>query len=127
MSIRGKTDLSSADMLQMMGKNQNFDFLIVNIRKFRHPLNEETILNFKEEVDSYIKVKKESTKPLLAIVPEMTLGRDDYDNSCWNLLCEARTKFIAANIPWYPGIGRAAIAVGKLIDYYQKKNCTSRH
>ncbi len=72
-------------------------------------------------VDGYSKIREQSSKPLLAVVSEKSPGIDNYDHWSWKLISEVRTKLIAAGIPFYPTMGRAAGAARKLIDYYQKK------
>ena len=75
-------------------------------------------------VDSLLKQYKlpgEYPKPLLAVVPEKGLGIEDYDNWSWKIMCEVRTKLLAAHIPFYPTIQRAAKAAKKLTDYYQRR------
>ena len=121
MSIRGKTDFNSVNMLRMMARNQNFDFLIVSIVLTGLISEEKTALKFIGDLKGYMEVKKESSKPLLAVVPDMSLSMDDHDKWKWKLLCEVRTKLMATNIPWYPTIERTDRAVRKLIDYYQKR------
>ena len=64
-------------------------------------------------------------KPLLAVLGESSLGAEsnlgikDYEE--WQTMCEVTEELIAANIPVYPSIGRAARAARKLVDYYQKR------
>ncbi len=52
-------------------------------------------------------------------------GRDvnNDDESAWmrKLMEEVKEKLTAAKVPTYPGIGRAARAASKLIDYYQRR------
>jgi len=121
MSMLGSFQFTSSDMLQMMARNQDFDFLIANIIALPLRRKEVRISRLRAEVDGYIKVKKENSKPLLTIVADKSLGIDDYDDLSWKTICEVRTKLIAANIPFYPTIGRAARAARKLIAYYGKR------
>ena len=121
MSMLGGFQFTSSDMLQMMARNQDFDFLIAYIIALPLRGKEARILRLRAEVDGYIKVKKESSKPLLTVVADMSVGIDDYDDLSWKEFCEVRTKLIAANIPFYPTIGRAARAARKLMDYYEKR------
>jgi hypothetical protein len=60
-------------------------------------------------------------KPLLAVAAEKGLGIEDFDHWSWKIMCEVRTKLLAAHIPFYPTIKRAAKAAKKLIDYYQRQ------
>jgi len=120
MSITAGSGITGSNMLQMMARNKNFDLLILNITEGAPSTKEEIISRLRNEVESYIKTKKESLKPLLVVVEEKSLGVDDYD--IWvRELSATRTKLLAVNTPLYPSIGRAARAARKLIDYYQRR------
>ena len=123
-SILDGFGITGIDMLQIMAKNRNFDFIIANMHE--GPLltlytKEKTILMLRSSVEGYVKAKKESNEPLLVVLKERSPGVGDCDHWAWELICELRTKLIAANIPFYPTIGRAAGTAKKLIDYYQKR------
>ncbi len=120
-SIMQNVSLNASDMLQMMASNKNFDLLIANISEDAPFDREEMTKYLKKEVEGYIKAKRESSKPLLVVVREKSLGIDDYDNWRWKLAGELRTQLIVANIPIYPSVGRAARAVKELAAYYQKR------
>jgi len=104
MSIMLGIDFNPSEMLQMMTENENFDFLINIIGQ---PYRRDFKLGWS------------NLKPSLVVIRERGLSIDDYDT--WKLIHEAKTKLIAANIPFYPTIRRAARAARKLIDYYQKR------
>ena len=115
-SIMGDVTFSTGDMLQIMARNQNFDLFLTSVSVPRHSEQLET------SVDAHLepyKLINNTLKPLLAVVAERNQAINDYDN--WKLTCEVKTKLIAANIPFYPTLGRAARAARKLIDYYQKR------
>ena len=124
-SMLGGFELSGSDILEMMARNQNFDLLIANMNEgvlVTLSRKEGMISRLKGAVKGYAEVKEESSKPLLTVVGEKSLGIDDYDAWSWKLICEARTELIDANIPFYPTMGRAARAARKLVDYYQKRS-----
>ena len=111
-------DLGVGDTLQILARNRNFDLLIIFMREPHHR-NEQRI-----SAETYLEqynLKEINQKPLLAVLPDKSLGINDYDDWRWKLMSEVRTQLIAANIPFYPTIGRAAKAARKLIDYYQKR------
>lgn len=122
MSILEGSGITDVDILRMMARNQNFDLLIVN-------LNEDILLTtFKKEqmismirnnVKGYINVKEGTSKPLLIVVGEKGPSINDNDYWSWKLIREVRTKLIAADIPFYPTMERAARAARRLIEYYQ--------
>ena len=118
-SIMGGAALTSFDILQTMAKNPNFDFLIGNVTQDAPSRKEDIILRLQAEVNGYIKLKKESSKPFLVVVGDRSPGTKDHNH--WRLMemSEARTQLLEAGIPFYPTIKRAARAARKLIDYYQ--------
>lgn len=120
-SIMGGSPFRGNDMLEIMAKNQNFDLLIANITEDAPFRKQEMIKLIKGEVEGYIKIRRENSKPLLTVIGERSLGIESHDNWRWRLFSELRTRLIAANIPTYPTIGRAARAARKLIDYYEKR------
>lgn len=118
MSIRADDKFGAGDMLQLMAENQNFDLLITMMgAPYRRGQPE---ISPKSHVEQYT-LKGNNPKPLLAIVADRGLGIDDYDNANAKLTAGVRTELIAANIPFYPTIGRAARAVRKVVDYYRKR------
>lgn len=117
MSIREDDKFGIGDMLKLMAENPNFDLLITMTGA---PLRRgQSAISAKEHVEQF-KLNGENRKALLAVVAERGVGIDDYDNLSWRLTAEVRTELIAAGIPFYPSIGRAARAARKVIDYYRK-------
>jgi len=116
----GDAKFTPALMLQTMARNQNFDLLIAIMGTGMPRRAGQPEVSVGEHLEQYKLVS--TMKPLLAVVGESNLGAesnlgiDDYDE--WKLMCEIITKLIAASIPVYPSIGRAARAARKLIDYY---------
>jgi len=123
-SILGGFEFSDIDMLQMMAINQNFDLLIAIMNEgvlITLASKEGMILRLGGAVEGYAGVKQNSSKPLLAVLGETSPGGDNYDDWNFRLVSKVRTKLIAAGIPFYPTMGRAARAARKLVDYYQKR------
>jgi len=120
-SMLGGFQFTSSDMLQMMARNQYFDFLIAHIIALPLRRKEERMKRLRAEVEGYIKAKKESSKPILAVVADSSVGIDDYDDLKWKAFCEVRTNLIAAGIPFYLTMRRAARAAKKLMAYYQQR------
>ncbi|MFC1918478.1 acetate--CoA ligase family protein [Chloroflexota bacterium] len=121
-SILGGFGLTGIDMLQVMANNKKFDLLIVSITEVPFSQREETLSRFKSDIDGYSEIKKLSSKPLLIVLGEKSLGIKEYHHWRWKLTGEIRTKFLAAGIPFYPTTARAARAARKLIDYYQRQS-----
>lgn len=116
-SIRGDTDFSPGDMLAMMAGNEKFDLLMVLFGEPHHERQRGTTAdNYLEEYP----FEKCKPKPVIAVVPDRSLGIDHYADWNWQIIYEIRTKLLAGRIPYYPSFGRAAKAAKKVADYYQK-------
>ncbi len=123
-SILGGSGLTDIDMLHLMAENRNFDLLIVNLNEstmITLATEERLTLGLQRAVEGYIGIKEQYSKPLLVAVGEKSLGVNQYDDPTWKLVSEIRTNLINAGIPFYPTIGQAARAAGKLLDYYLKR------
>jgi acyl-CoA synthetase (NDP forming) len=103
MTIMLGLDFNTDDMLPLMANSNGFDLLItVTGEPFRR----------------VPKLEGRGEKPLLAVLRHSGLGDDDYRD--WEQLGGLRRRLIAANVPIYPTIRRAARAARKFIDYYQE-------
>ncbi len=121
MSIRGGEKFDTGDMLVKMAMHEAFHLLIAIMSDPHHEHQKDM------SVDGYLKRYRleacmKQKKPLLAIVPDKCLGSDDYDHWSWKVLCDIRSRLIAAGIPFYPTISRAAVAARKLADYYERRD-----
>jgi len=121
-SILGGSGLTGTDMLQTIVRNQNFNLFIVIINEEAPAPKEGMMLRLRGDIKCYIKVKKETSKPVLVVASEKSPGIKDYNHWRWKRLSGARTKLLAADIPVYPTVSRAARAARNLIDYYQKRS-----
>jgi len=108
-------------IFEMMTKDPHFDLFIIMLRVFRRTKQFDFTL---DKLFAMLGLKFDimQTKPVLAVVPEPSLGINDWDSDEWKLTCELRSKLLANGIPFYPTIGRAALAARKTIDYYQTKS-----
>ncbi len=108
-------------ILEMMTKDPHFDLLIIMLRVFRRTKQFDFTI---DKLFAMLGIKFDimHTKPVLAVIPDPSLGIDDWDSEEWKLTCELRSKLIANGIPFHPTIGRAALAARKMIDYYQTKS-----
>jgi acyl-CoA synthetase (NDP forming) len=143
----GDSDFSPTQLLRMMAMNPNFDLIIAMIGG--HPggggppgrggpphgnrptssggppwMNQQTgtsaFLRQYKEINDY--------KPVLGLIPDRspTVDTSDLDEQRWKSVCEMTAQITELKIPHYPTISRAARAVSKLIDYYQKKERSTR-
>ncbi|MFC1901096.1 acetate--CoA ligase family protein [Chloroflexota bacterium] len=106
------------NLLRMMASNPNFDLIIASLTGPRARQEEFS-------VDRYLQTYKSissTMKPLLALVPDRSPDIKRVDDERWKMTCEITANLVTAKIPYYPNIGRAARAAGKLIDYYQRRD-----
>jgi acyl-CoA synthetase (NDP forming) len=120
MSIRENDDFSLGIIMEMMAKNPNFDLLIA-IMGHMHRRFMGADLTIDKYLQEQYNLNTCRTKPFLAVVPDASLGRNEWDSWEWKMNCELRTKLIEENIPFYPSIARAANAASKMIDCYPKR------
>jgi len=113
--------ISSTDLLNMLARNQNFDLLIALLNEDAPFPKEAIAMRRKDEVKGYVEVKEGTSKPILVVAGEKSFGIDNHDDVHWKAMSEARTNYIAANIPCYPTTLRAASAARKVIDYHQRR------
>ena len=124
-SIIGGFGIGDLDMLRMMGRNENFDLLIglVNENVIQTLSLPETLaMRFQGVVEGYKRLKEDIAKPFLAVVGDDGSGSDEHGRRSAQLVSEVRTGLIAAGIPFYPTVSRAANAARKLYDYYSRNN-----
>ena len=120
-SILPGLGFTGLDMLRMMAESPDFDLLIGTITEV--PLAQETgtVARFMAEVREYSEIRKMDKKPLLIVIAERSLGTPDYTHWRWKLTGDVRSGLIAAGVPFFPTIERAAKAVRKAIDYYRNR------
>jgi acetyltransferase len=124
-SIIGGFGVADLDMLRMMGLNENFDLLIglVNENVMQTlSLQEGITMRLQAVAENYKRLKEEIGKPFLAVIGDDSSGSDEYGKWNGQLISEIRTNLIAAGIPFYPTVGRAANAARKVYEYYAHKN-----
>ena len=120
MSIRIDRNWDTGDMLTMMAANPSFDLLIAFVHGHFHggqgKISAETFLK-------QYRLNELGNKPLLAVMEEQRQGGNRDTEQAWvqELMEEVKAGLIAAGVPFYPSIERAAEAGSKLIDYYQRR------
>jgi len=75
--------------------------------------------------DAFTRQYREITdhKPVVGLVSDISpsANNNDWNEQRWKSVCETTARLIDLKIPYYPTISRAAGAVSKVIDYYQRK------
>ena len=115
MSIRDRNDFTPGHCLELMGKHRDFHLLIALMMDPHHEHQKGTTL---EDILAQFKIDTRLIKPMLAVVPDKSLGGEEFDDWKWELLCRLRSKLMEVGVPFYPTIGRAARAAWKMADYY---------
>lgn len=103
---------------QMMAKHPDFDFLIVFVhgpwRRSSRPFS----------IDEHMKMYDLSNimnKPVVLVFGDRPRARGSEAEELAKISEEINQRLIAQNLPVYPSVGRAARAVSKMIEYYEKK------
>ncbi len=120
MSISGDT-FDAWEVAAMMARNPKFDFLVIFMSTPFHRRGRgqgRPRISVDKHLEQY-RLEEMNHKPLL-VVMEDSWG-DGVGNRARKVLAEMTEKVIVANIPVYPNIERAARAVSKMIDYYQRR------
>ncbi len=120
-SIMGGFDISAMSVFEMMSRSDGFDLLIGGIAGSTLFGKERMITGINGNANGYLKIRKETSKPLLVAVQEDSLGTENYCDEGAKAVAEARTNLIAAGIPIYPTLARAARAARRMIDYYKNR------
>jgi acyl-CoA synthetase (NDP forming) len=119
-SIREDESFSAGLILEMMARDHNFDVLIAIMgmpgRAPGQPgLTPDAFLRQQYHLDVV------RTKPFLAVVPDKSLRTEDMDSREWKSLCETRSALIKLGVPFFPTIGRAALAARRSFEYYGRE------
>lgn len=106
------------EMIQMMDENENFDFFILFMGG---PWMRGSDRGMRKMIEEHLKRYRleEIRKPLLAVFQERGPSSDT-DNATRKMMREIRMRLLAASVPLYPSIRRAARTASKLIEYQQR-------
>jgi len=122
-SIREDDSFSVGMVLEMMARDPHFDLLIAIMgMPGRGPQPGTSPEAF---IAQQYRLETSRAKPFLAVVPDKSLGVGNMDSRDWKSLCETRTALIKLAVPFYPTIGRAALAANKVFRYYRGRNGAS--
>jgi acyl-CoA synthetase (NDP forming) len=124
LSIREDDSLSAGLVLELMAKDPDFDVLIVITGMPGRPPGPpgqtppptEVMLQEQYAMDTA------RQKPFAAVVADKSLRLSDMNSMEWRMLCDTRTALIKLGVPFFPTIGRAALALRKAYDYYRRRN-----
>ncbi|MCP4749801.1 MAG: hypothetical protein GY866_02820 [Proteobacteria bacterium] len=117
MSIRDSAGFVPGVMLEKMAKHVDFNLLIALMNDPHHERQKGM------KAADYLKQFKLDAlngTPILAIVPDKSIGAEEADHWSWKALCEIRSAVIDAGIPVYPTVRRAALAAGRMAAYCRR-------
>ena len=115
------TDLSG-DILRIMAGSSNFDLLVANVT-VDAPFEKAEMTSFiRRQVEVIIEIKRKGTKPLAVVLNTGALGVEDFKSWRWKLFAEQKSRLVAAGLPVYPAVGRAAEAICHVANYYRRRN-----
>ena len=117
-TIREDDRLSIGIVLELMAQNPNFDLLITTMGIW---FGRQPGMAIGDYLKQQYRLDACRVKPFLAVVAESGLGIEDWDSQEWKGNCELRTELISLGIPFFPTIGRAALAARKVFDYYRQR------
>jgi hypothetical protein len=106
-------------VINMISKNEHFDLVIVMFGEPHHEWQRNIT------ADDYLNryhMENCKPKPVIAVVPDRSLGINHYDAWNWKIIYELRSKILASGIPYYPSIRRAAVVARKAADYWRYRN-----
>ena len=117
-SITGH-DNSDGDITRLVARHPDFDLLIIFVHGPWHRGPEPFSLD--KHLERY-RLDDLSGKPALLVLQDRPRGMGGDDTAEYQrIMAEMQERFVKDGRPLYPNVGRAASAVSKMIDYYQRK------
>jgi acetate---CoA ligase (ADP-forming) len=121
LSIREDERLNVGNMLEIMARNPNFDLFITPIGGPQGPPRTGQPVPTEEYLLQQYRLEAFRNKPLLAVVSDSNPGVKELEARDVKANAEFRTALSNLKIPYYPTIGRAALAARKMVDYYRRR------
>lgn len=119
-SILQERPVMPQEWLELMEESGDFDFFVFNLTE-DDPLPEEVWRFWMEEqVNGLLRFKKRG-KPLLAVVPSAGLDPREMSKWRWGAIGEIRRRLVEAGVPVFPSVERAARALRRFVDYWERR------
>ena len=125
MSIMRDTGTSNTEILTMMAKHPDFDFLIGQITQDNPGGREDYTPKVMAEYEAYAQIFKTNLKPIVVVMGDNSLGTAEMNNWRWQLFGQVRTGLVCDKLPYFPTIGRTTRVVKEIINYYKKDSSSS--
>ena len=118
-SIREDETFSVGMVLEMMAKDPDFDVLIAIMgMPGRSP--GQAGMAPDAFIQQQYRLESCRDKAFFAVVPDKSLRVTDMESREWKSLCETRSALIKLEVPFFPTIGRAAVAARKAFEHYSR-------
>lgn len=118
-SILASLNLESVDVLRRMAQSPYFDLLCINSSEDSLFYKDDWIAFMQSYMNEAVKIHKEGSKPVIAVVGNPEIGISQVVNWRWQALFRLREQLIREGIPVFSSAGRAATAIVKLANYYR--------
>jgi acyl-CoA synthetase (NDP forming) len=125
-SIMPGDPLTMTDVLAEIVKHPVLDFIAADAEEDPPYSKDAFDQHLKEDMEGYIKIRQQSTKPFLIIFDERSPGISDMDSYMHRTRAELRSLLVREGLPFFPSVAEAALAVGELITYYRRRE-TQEH
>jgi acyl-CoA synthetase (NDP forming) len=116
-SILGWMTFTAMDVVEMMAASPAYDAIIATSHVDFALSGDDGGKRFRETVDRLKKLGTESGKAAMLVVADP----ESRDQSRWKAVMEARWELTAAGVALYPDIERAALAMGRYVDYMAQR------
>jgi hypothetical protein len=120
-SITPGDPVTMPEVLAEIVKNPAFDFIAADAEEDPPFGKDFFIEHLSENMEGYIKIRKEYDKPFLIVFDERSPGIDDMDSYIHRTRAELRTMLVKDGLPFFPSVEEAARAANELITYYQRR------
>ena len=107
-------------VLSAMAKHPAFDLIAVDSGEDPPFGKDHFIMELTGSMEGYMEVKKQCTKPFLAIYADRPLGVAEMDHWNYRTRAKLRSRLIEERVPFFPTVSQAATVVREMINYYQK-------
>ncbi len=120
-SIMYGRKISPPLMLDFLANSPEIDLLFCNITD-DNPFGGDFWLKWiQNEIDQYLRIAATGKQQIIVIICNPQLTQSAMNNWRWITLAKQRERLIKAGIPVFSSIKRAARAIYKIADYYEKK------
>ena len=119
-SILQNVETSPMELLRMISETEKFDILVANITE-DDPLAKDVWKESlaKDFLDGVLRIKKEG-KPIICVIETGEVSLSDMENWKWKTIADVRGSIIREGIPVFSSPDRAAKALRRFIDYWEK-------